>query len=92
MKLDDAEGLARSSRLARELGFDGKSAIHPAQVAPINAAFSPTAEQADWARRVLALAPDGDITRLGAAVLDGQLIEAPHIRHAERILAVAVQL
>ena len=92
MKLDDAEGLARSSRLARELGFDGKSAIHPAQVAPINAAFSPTAEQAAWARHVLALAPDGDNTRLGAAVLDGQLIEAPHIRHAERILAVAVQL
>jgi citrate lyase subunit beta/citryl-CoA lyase len=92
MKLDDAEGLARSSRLARELGFDGKSAIHPAQVAPINAAFSPTAEQAVWARRVLALAPDGDITRLGAAVLDGQLIEAPHLRHAERILAVAAQL
>jgi len=92
MKLDDAEGLARSSRLARELGFDGKSAIHPAQVAPINAAFSPTAEQVAWARRVLALAPDGDLTRLGAAVLDGQLIEAPHFRRAERILAVAAQL
>ena len=45
MKLDDAEGLARSSQLARELGFDGKSAIHPAQVGPINAAFSPTAGQ-----------------------------------------------
>jgi citrate lyase subunit beta / citryl-CoA lyase len=91
MKLDDAEGLARSSRLARELGFDGKSAIHPAQVAALNAAFSPTAEQINWARRVLALAPDGDITRLGAAVLDGQLIEAPHLRRAERILAVAAQ-
>ena len=45
MKLDDPEGLARRSQLARELGFDGKSAIHPAQVAAINAAFSPTAEQ-----------------------------------------------
>jgi citrate lyase subunit beta/citryl-CoA lyase len=92
MKLDDPEGLARSSRLARELGFDGKSAIHPAQVGPINAAFSPTAEQVGWARRVLALAPDGDITRLGAAVLDGQLIEAPHLRRAERILAIAARL
>jgi citrate lyase subunit beta/citryl-CoA lyase len=92
MKLDDAEELARSSRLARELGFNGKSAIHPAQVAAINAAFSPTAEQTAWARRVLALTPDGDITRLGAAVLDGQLIEAPHISRAERILAAAAQL
>jgi citrate lyase subunit beta/citryl-CoA lyase len=92
MKLDDPEGLARSSRQARELGFDGKSAIHPAQVGPINAAFSPTAEQVAWARRVVALAPDGDITGLGAAVLDGQLIEAPHLKRAERILAVAAQL
>ena len=65
MKLDDPEGLARSSRLARELGFDGKSAIHPAQVAPINAAFSPTAEQVAWAAAVLALAPDGDLTAAG---------------------------
>jgi citrate lyase subunit beta/citryl-CoA lyase len=92
MKLDDPEGLARSSRQAHELGFDGKSAIHPAQVGPINAAFSPTAEQVAWARRVVALAPDGDIARLGAAVLDGQLIEAPHLKRAERILAVAAQL
>ena len=84
--------MARSSRLARELGFDGKSAIHPAQVGPINAAFSPTAEQVAWARRVLALAPDGDVTGLGAAVLDGQLIEAPHLARAERILAIAARL
>ena len=85
-------GWRGSSRQARELGFDGKSAIHPAQVGPINAAFSPTVEQVAWARRVLALAPDDDIDGLGAAVLDGQLIEAPHLRRAERILAVAAQL
>jgi citrate lyase subunit beta/citryl-CoA lyase len=92
MKLDDAAGLARSSRQARELGFDGKSAIHPAQIAAINTAFSPTAEQVAWARRVLALAPGGDANRLGAAVLDGQLIETPHLRRAERILAIAARL
>ncbi len=92
MKLDDPAGLARSSRKARELGFDGKSAIHPAQIAPINAAFSPSAEQVAWARRVLALAPDGDETRLGAAVLDGQLIEIPHLIRARHILAVAERL
>ena len=92
MKLDDAEGLAHSSRLARELGFDGKSAIHPAQVAAINTAFSPSVEEVAWARRVMALAPDGDVTRLGAALLDGQLIEIPHLRRAQRILAVAARL
>ena len=92
MKLDDPEGLARSSRMARELGFDGKSAIHPAQIAPINAAFSPSTEQVAWARRVLALAPDGDATRLGASVLDGQLIEIPHLIRARHILAIAARL
>ena len=89
MKLDDPEGLARSSRIGRELGFDGKTAIHPAQIAPINAAFSPSTEQVAWARRVLALAPCGVAFHLGAEVLDGQLIEIPHLRRAQRILAVA---
>jgi citrate lyase subunit beta/citryl-CoA lyase len=92
MKLDDPEGLARSSRMARELGFDGKSAIHPAQVGPINAAFSPTAEQVAWARRVLALVPAGDATSLGAAMLDGQLIELPHVSRAQHILALTERL
>lgn len=89
MKLDDAEGLAREAQLARTLGFNGKSAIHPAQVAAINAAFSPTREQVAWARQVLELVPDGDEGRLGAALLDGQLIEAPHLAQAKRILTIA---
>lgn len=92
MKLDDPDGLAAGARAARGLGFDGKSAIHPAQIAAINAAFSPTAEQVAWARRVLALAPDGDEARLGAALLDGVLIEAPHLAQAKRILAAAAAL
>ncbi len=89
MQLGDPDGLARSSQMARDLGFDGKSAIHPEQVGPINAAFAPAAEQVAWARRVLALLPDGDASRLGAVLLDGQLIEAPHLARARRILAVA---
>ena len=89
MQLGDPDGLARSSQMARDLGFDGKSAIHPEQVGPINAAFAPAAEQLAWARRVIALLPDGDASRLGAVLLDGQLIEAPHLARARRILAVA---
>lgn len=88
MDLRDGEGLARSAALARDLGFTGKSAIHPAQVAAINAAFSPTAEQIAWAERVLALIPGGDERGLGAVLLDGQLIEAPHLARAKRILAL----
>lgn len=92
MDLGDSAGLARGAGLARELGFAGKSAIHPNQVAAINAAFSPSPDQITWARRVMALAPDGDPARLGAALLDGQLIEAPHLARAGRILAAADRL
>lgn len=88
MAISDAEGLARSAALARDLGFAGKSAIHPSQVAAINAAFAPSPEQVRWAERVLALVPDGDEAALGAALLDGQLIEAPHLARAKRILAL----
>ncbi len=88
MNIQDAAGLHAAARLARDLGFAGKSAIHPGQVAAINAAFTPTAEQVAWAERVLALVPGGDEQALGAALLDGQLIEAPHVARAKRILAM----
>jgi len=91
MNLQDADGLVRAAQRAAALGFDGKSAIHPAQIGPIHAAFTPTPEQVAWAERVLALA-DGDDARLGAAVLDGQLIEAPHLARARRILAIHAEV
>jgi citrate lyase beta subunit len=72
--------------MARNLGFAGKSAIHPAQIAAINAAFSPTTEQIIWARRVIEALGD-DEARAGATLLDNQLIETPHLRRARRILA-----
>jgi len=89
MNLQDAAGLAEAAQRAAELGFDGKSAIHPSQIASIHAAFSPTAEQTAWAERVLALLGDRDDAQLGAELLDGQLIEAPHLARARRILAAA---
>lgn len=87
MNIQDAEGLVRSAQLAAELGFDGKSAIHPAQIGPIHAAFTPTPEQVAWAERVLALV-NSDEAHWGAAVLEGQLIEAPHLARARRILTI----
>ncbi len=97
MRLDDADGLARSSQRARQFGFDGKSAIHPGQIGPINSIFSPTPEQLAWAERVLTALSGGDgasmgASQLGAAVLDGQLIEAPHLTRARRILSLQAQI
>ncbi|WP_228255718.1 HpcH/HpaI aldolase/citrate lyase family protein [Pollutimonas thiosulfatoxidans] len=67
---------------ARTDGFVSKAAIHPAQVEVINAAFSATAEELAWARRVVQALPDG-----GVAVVDGKMVDAPHLRIARRILA-----
>lgn len=82
----DTDGLAAESRRASDLGFTGKMAIHPAQIDPIHAAFRPDAAQIDWAMRVKdALAA----TEGGAASLDGEMLDMPHLRRAERILARA---
>jgi citrate lyase subunit beta / citryl-CoA lyase len=91
MKLDNREGLELSVRESRRLGFDGKSAIHPGQIPVIHAAFTPSREQLRWANSVTAALsasvwPEG---AKGAAVLDGQLIEAPHLVRARNILETA---
>jgi len=85
--LDDEPGLrAFADRAARD-GFCGMMAIHPGQIAAINAAFTPSAERVAWARavvRAFAEAPDA-----GALRLDGAMIDAPHLAQARRILARA---
>jgi citrate lyase subunit beta/citryl-CoA lyase len=81
----DAAGLGRSLAEARRDGFSGKLAIHPDQVAPINAAFTPTEAERQHARRVVAaFAAAGGA---GVASLDGQMIDRPHLLQARRVLA-----
>jgi len=81
----DAAGLERSLAEARRDGFSGKLAIHPDQVAPINAAFTPTEAERQHARRVVAaFAAAGSA---GVASLDGQMIDRPHLLQARRVLA-----
>jgi citrate lyase subunit beta/citryl-CoA lyase len=83
----DPEGLDRSCAEARRDGFSGKLAIHPDQVEVINRAFMPSAEEVDWARRVVALfeANPG----VGTLAMDGNMLDLPHLRQARHILAVA---
>jgi citrate lyase subunit beta/citryl-CoA lyase len=83
----DAAGLTAEAREALRDGFTGKMAIHPDQVAPINAAFTPTAEEiahAEAVARVFAESPDA-----GVASLDGKMLDRPHLKLAERVLARA---
>jgi citrate lyase subunit beta/citryl-CoA lyase len=80
---EDTELLLADSRRARKLGFGGKLCIHPKQVAHVNAAFAPTAEELAWARRVVAAAAESK----GAAVaMDGKMIDRPVILKAEQIV------
>jgi citrate lyase subunit beta / citryl-CoA lyase len=80
----DMAQLQRDAERARRGGFGGKLCIHPAQVAGVNAAFSPSAAELDWAQRVLAAfeAAGG-----GVFSLDGRMVDAPVVRLAQRTLA-----
>jgi citrate lyase subunit beta / citryl-CoA lyase len=81
----DEAGLRQTSELARAEGFTGRLAIHPAQVAVINAAFLPSAAEIDHARRIVdAFAAAGDVGTVG---LDGRMIDRPHLVQSQRILA-----
>jgi citrate lyase subunit beta / citryl-CoA lyase len=86
--IGDAEGLLREAREARQLGFAGKQAIHPSQVAPINGVFSPTDDELRWARRVVDAYAEAVAVGTGAINLDGKLIDVPMVARAERVLAL----
>ncbi|HSQ10405.1 MAG TPA: CoA ester lyase, partial [Burkholderiaceae bacterium] len=83
MTLDDTEALLRDVAYARRLGFGGKLAVHPRQVAAINEGFSPSPADLEWARRVVAAATEaGD----NALRLDGKLVDRPVIERARALL------
>jgi citrate lyase subunit beta / citryl-CoA lyase len=81
----DSEGLRRESRAALRAGFTGKIAIHPDQVAIINDAFTPTAEDIAYAKRVV----EAFATGAGTVGLDGKMLDMPHLKQAQKILAFA---
>lgn len=88
LRLDDRLSLARAARAARELGFDGKWAIHPEQVEPLNEAFAATERELRWAGRVAealaAAAEHGD----AAVRVDGTMVDEAMRGHAKRLLAL----
>jgi citrate lyase subunit beta/citryl-CoA lyase len=85
----DLDAFAAMAVRSRKLGFDGASCINPAQVAPLNAAFTPTAEEVALARRIIAADRDAAAQGLGAVALDGRMIDTPIVRRAEKLLARA---
>jgi len=84
--IEDVEGLRETARFAVQLGYDGKLAIHPGQVDPINDAFTPDEAEVEWAERVLEAKEAADAEGRGVFKVDGEMIDAPLIERARRIL------
>jgi citrate lyase subunit beta/citryl-CoA lyase len=83
--IKNLDGLRTEVDDAVAVGFDIKVALHPSQVTVIRDGYRPTVEQVAWAKRVL----DAAVTNRGAFALDGLMIDAPILRRAERIVALA---
>jgi citrate lyase subunit beta/citryl-CoA lyase len=85
----DAEGFARECAQAREMGFDGKSLIHPSQIEACNAAFTPLADEVARARDILAAFARPENAGRGVIQLNGQMVERLHMEMAKRTVAIA---
>jgi citrate lyase subunit beta/citryl-CoA lyase len=90
--VDDEAGLAAEAKLARDLGFDGKGAIHPAQVPALHAAFTPSEKEMDEARAIVAAAEDAATRGIGAIAIGGKMIDRPVLERARRALRLAERL
>ncbi|KJK11099.1 malyl-CoA thiolesterase [Terrabacter sp. 28] len=85
----DTEGFLAEARQGRELGFDGKTLIHPGQVEPANEVFAPSEAQVEDARAVIAAFEEAQAQGRGVATLNGRLIENLHVDTARKVLATA---
>jgi citrate lyase subunit beta/citryl-CoA lyase len=88
-ELGNAEGFAAECAQARDLGFDGKTLIHPQQIAPCNAAFSPTEEEVMWARKIIAAFDLPENKGKGVIQVEGRMVEILHADMARRMVAIA---
>jgi citrate lyase subunit beta / citryl-CoA lyase len=87
--IGDAEGFAAECRQARDLGFDGKTLIHPRQIEPCNEAFSPTPEEVDAARKIIVAFDLPENENKGVLQIDGRMVERLHAEMARRAVAIA---
>ena len=82
-RVTDDEGLRREVEFIKQLGYDGKSAIHPNQISIIHDVFAPTEREIDMAQRIVAAAREAAERGLGAVSVDGRMVDLPVVRRAE---------
>lgn len=85
----DADGLARQCAQAVQWGFDGKTLIHPSQVEPANAAFTPDPDAVAWARTISEAFEQPDAADKGVIKVEGRMVERLHLAQAQRLIAVS---
>ncbi len=81
------EGFDAEARQGREMGFDGKTLIHPSQVEPANAVFGPSDEEIEHAKAMISTFEEGKAAGQGVVTFNGRMVEELHVRDARRILA-----
>jgi citrate lyase subunit beta/citryl-CoA lyase len=89
LDLADDAGLEAACRQGRDLGFDGKTLVHPRQIEAANRIFAPDAEEVASARRILEAHAAAVARGQGVAVVDGRLVEELHVEEARRVVALA---
>src|SRR6202050_421290 len=87
--LGNAEGFIEECKQARDLGFDGKTLIHPRQIEPCNEAFSPSPEEVEAARKMIAAFEEPGNENKGVIQIDGRMVERLHAEMARRTVAIA---
>lgn len=88
-RVTDDEGLRKDAQFSKDLGFDGKSVIHPNQIPIIHEIFTPTEKEIEKAQRIIAAAADAAARGLGAVSLDGRMIDVPVVKRAHYTLVRA---
>jgi len=88
----DIGGLVADAKAVRQMGFQGKLAIHPGQIEPLNEVFTPTPEEISWAEKIVAVFDEEEAKGQAVFQVDGKMIEYPIANRARRIIALAEQI
>ncbi len=92
LDLEDEAGFEEVCRQGAELGFDGKTLIHPKTIDAANRVFSPSAAEMAWSRRIIAAHAEAAAAGKGVVVVDGKLVESLHVATARRLVTLAEQI
>lgn len=88
----DIEGLVADAKAVRQMGFQGKLAIHPGQIEPLNEVFTPTPEEISWAQKIVKVFDEEEAKGQAVFQVDGKMIEYPIANRARRIIELAEQI